>query len=92
MADIVAAGIYTYCSEHAVRIPDDISVVGFDDIPLSGLLVPGLTTMRQPGYDKGYEAARAVTLLLDGQSPSHRLMEARLVERGSVAAPKARES
>ncbi len=91
MADIVAAGIYAYCAERGVIIPRDLSVVGFDDIPLSRLLSPGLTTMRQPGYEKGYEAARAVTMLLDGQTPAHRLMEARLVLRGSVAAPDFRE-
>jgi DNA-binding LacI/PurR family transcriptional regulator len=87
MADIVAAGIYACCRERGVRIPEDLSVAGFDDLPLASLLVPGLTTMRQPGFKKGYEAALAVTQLLDGKKPPHRFMEAELVVRGSVAAP-----
>lgn len=88
MADIVAAGIYESCRARGVRIPEELSVAGFDDIPLAGLLVPGLTTVRQPGFEKGYEAALAVTQLLDGRKPSHRHMGSELVVRGSVSRPR----
>ena len=59
--DLMAIGFIRRCLELHVRVPEDISVTGFDDIPEARLLHPELTTVRQPGRDMGRAAA---TLLL----------------------------
>jgi len=87
MSDVVAFGFYAACRERGIRIPEDLSVTGFDDVPYSSLLSPPLTTVRQPGYLKGYEAARIVLERLAGGSPGHIVMETELVTRTSAAAP-----
>lgn len=59
--DLMAIGFIRRCGELNIRIPEDISVTGFDDIPEARLLSPQLTTVRQPGQSMGSAAA---TLLL----------------------------
>lgn len=61
--DLMAFGVIRYCRELHLRIPEDISIVGFDDIPGAELLDPPLTTVAQPGREMGGAAAR---LLLHG--------------------------
>lgn len=90
MADIVAFGFYEVCAELGLRIPEDLSVVAFDDIEMSALLAPGLTTVRQPGYKKGYEAGRVLLSMVNGGPPERITMESVLVQRSSfrpLAAP-----
>ena len=60
--DLVAVGTLQACADLGRSVPDDLSVVGFDDIPLAALVTPPLTTCRVPRYDVG---ARAMRLLLD---------------------------
>ncbi len=70
------------------RVPLDVSVVGFDDIPLAGYLDPPLTTVRQPMYEMGRQAMHTLLTLLRGQSaPSAITMSGELVVRRSSAAP-----
>lgn len=57
--DIVAAGAYQAIKERGLSIPDDISVVGYDDVPVAAELDPGLTTVRVPLEAMGREAVRA---------------------------------
>jgi DNA-binding LacI/PurR family transcriptional regulator len=65
--DEQAAGVYAAAQQRGLRIPEDISVVGFDDVPMARWLVPALTTVRQPIAEL---AARAVrTLLGDRAEP-----------------------
>jgi DNA-binding LacI/PurR family transcriptional regulator len=59
--DLMAFGVIAYCRDHGLRVPGDVSVVGFDDVPLASLLVPSLTTVRQPAADMG---RRATEMLL----------------------------
>ena len=87
MADIVAMGIYELCDERRVRIPADLSVVAFDDIEMARLVRPGLTTIRQPSFKKGYEAGRMVLGMLGGAPAGQVVMAFELVVRGSSAAP-----
>jgi LacI family transcriptional regulator len=61
-SDMMAQGVYTALQEAGRRIPDDIAVVGFDDLPTAIHLSPPLTTIRQPLREKG---AIATGLLLD---------------------------
>lgn len=71
-----------------VRVPDELSVVGYDDVSFAAELSPALTTVRQPTYQVGYAAAE---LLLDERQPEHRhqevLFHPRLIVRDSTAAP-----
>jgi DNA-binding LacI/PurR family transcriptional regulator len=89
MADIVALGIMEQCAARGLSIPGDISIVAFDDIEMAALMPPGLTTVRQPGFNKGYEAGRVLLGMLNGAEPEQISMEAELVVRGSAAALKA---
>ena len=59
--DTQATGIYRALSEHGLRVPDDMSVIGFDDIPSTEWMSPPLTTIRQPLREMG---SIAVDLLL----------------------------
>ncbi|GBC93197.1 putative HTH-type transcriptional repressor ExuR [bacterium HR15] len=58
--DPMALGVLEACQQHGVRVPDDLSVVGFDDIPLAALANPPLTTVRNPIHEIGYHAAQAL--------------------------------
>jgi alanine racemase len=87
MADIVALGVYEACRAAGLRIPEDLSVAGFDDIPGAAIAQPPLTTFRQPGREKGAAAADLVVALLEGRPAEHRHLAAELVTRASLAAP-----
>ena len=88
--DHLALGILRALHERGLRVPDDISVVGFDDVPEAGYFIPPLTTVRP---DFHAVAERALTLLLlqiEAGTPSaelHTLAPA-LVQRDSVARPR----
>jgi LacI family transcriptional regulator len=56
--DMLALGCYDVLAERGLRCPDDLSIVGFNDMPLVDKLQPGLTTVRIPHYDIGWEAGR----------------------------------
>jgi DNA-binding LacI/PurR family transcriptional regulator len=93
MADAVALGAYQACRRSGLSIPSDISVAGFDDIPMAANAMPPLTTVYQPGREKGAVAAALVALLLDGVDAEHRQvlhrrLETRLMVRASTAAPR----
>jgi LacI family transcriptional regulator, galactose operon repressor len=53
--------------EHRLRVPDDVSVVGFDDLPFAPWTAPPLTTVRQPLRDMGAMAARMLLSLIKGR-------------------------
>lgn len=62
--DETALGAYKACWERGLKIPDDISVTGFDDLPLAGYFYPPLTTVRQPLYEMGAKAVNYLQLFL----------------------------
>jgi LacI family transcriptional regulator len=66
--DLMAYGVYQVLKSNGYKIPDDISVVGFDDIQLSALLDPALTTIRQPAYEMGLESAKMIIKLIEGKN------------------------
>jgi alanine racemase len=88
MADVVALGVMDTCRSLDISIPRDLSLAGFDAIPESALSNPPLTTLRQPGTEKGRIAAELVLEILDGAEVSHRLLDADLVIRASTASPR----
>lgn len=65
--DLMAIGAMECLRAAKIRVPEDISVVGFDDLPISVLLTPRLTSVRQPAHDMGYRAAKVLFDLLDGK-------------------------
>jgi len=94
MADVVALGAYEACRQLGLSIPANLSIAGFDDIPMAASALPPLTTVRQPGREKGSVAAALVVRLLEGgeglpHQGLHRSLDTQLVVRGSTAAPRA---
>jgi LacI family transcriptional regulator len=87
--DSLAVGCYLALERAGLRVPEDISVIGFDDLPLTAELRPSLSTMRFPGYDMGLEAADLVLAQMDGeQIPRRRvLLSPELVARQSTTPP-----
>lgn len=90
MSDAMAIGVLSAARQLGIRVPRDMSIVGFDDIELAPYTDPPLTTVRQPTRLKGEEAVR---LLLDGpprrddQRGEHRLLDTQLVIRSSTTTP-----
>ncbi len=84
--DFIAIGAIRALHEVGRSVPDDISVVGFDDIPWAGFSVPGLTTVHQPLGDLGWEASDLLIRRISGDTaPQVNLaLPLRLVSRGSV--------
>lgn len=87
--DGMAIGVYNAATRAGLRIPEDLSVVGFDDHPLDGWIVPSLTTVRQPLREMGEAAARMVMHLAAGTPlPSKRVeLATELIVRESTAPP-----
>jgi LacI family transcriptional regulator len=91
-SDIMAIGAMRAIREARLRIPDDIAVVGFDDIPLAALSDPQLTTVRQHVYQFGISAVELLTDLIEnGLTPRRRIiMATELVIRESCGAHRRR--
>lgn len=85
--DLQAMGVYQAAREARLRIPEDLSVVGFDDVPVAGWMGPALTTIRQPLADMGVVAARMALALAAGEPVAalHVELPTTLVPRGSTA-------
>ncbi|MGI6877475.1 LacI family DNA-binding transcriptional regulator [Microbacterium sp. gxy059] len=83
--DHLAIGLIRACVEGGIRVPEDLSVVGFDDIDVAGYLTPALTTVRQPFAELGGEAVR---LLLEPGVAAPQPVRPLLVVRDSVAPPR----
>jgi LacI family transcriptional regulator len=87
--DLLAVGALTAIVERGLRCPEDVSVVGYNDSPLTGHLAPPLTTVRVPTAELGVRAARLVTALLAGtQEQLDGPLRPELVVRRSTAAPR----
>jgi LacI family transcriptional regulator len=69
-----------------LRVPDDLSVVGFDNVPEAALSVPPLTTVEQPIHDMGTQAVQMLIKLIQGQEvdPTHVRLPTALVVRQST--------
>ncbi len=86
--DRTAIGLMTRAREAGVRLPEDLSVVGFDDIEASWYVTPPLTTVRQPRVEMGRAAMEMVLALLAGEEVQDRIFPCELVVRDSTAPPK----
>lgn len=81
--DILAHSTMFHCFELGLRVPDDISIMGYDDIPLCRYTTPPLTTIRQNRSALGKSAFYALSSQLNGVALSSHLLHAELIKRGS---------
>lgn len=90
-ADVVAIGMMAGLAESGSRVPDDVSIIGFDDLDVSEYVAPGLTTIAQDMPAKVAEAARIILDEIErGEGPRAPVtLGVRLVDRGTVAPPRA---
>lgn len=86
--DWMAAGCYAALAKAGLRCPEDVSVIGYDDIPLSGQLSPSLSTMHYPGYEMGLEAAGLILAEMNEKVATRTvLLRSELIARQSTAEP-----
>jgi LacI family repressor for deo operon, udp, cdd, tsx, nupC, and nupG len=92
-SDLLALGAISELRSRGIRVPDDVSVIGYDDIPVASYVDPPLTTIRQPMREVG---AAAATIVIDGiarqragedRETVRQLLQAPLVVRRTVAPP-----
>ncbi|NEA36069.1 LacI family DNA-binding transcriptional regulator [Streptomyces sp. SID13031] len=90
LADSMAFGVYAACKELGIVVPDELSLLGYDDQPMSQLLSPPLSTFHWPLDDLVADVVSRVTSAVDTNRRVRRTtVEPTLIERGSVAAPPA---
>ena len=88
MSDVMAIGAIHAAEKRGLKVPEDISIVGFDDIDEAEHSRPALTTVRQPVREKGAAAARLLLTAVDRRDfepPEHRRLETKLITRASTA-------
>jgi LacI family transcriptional regulator len=93
--DVMAFGVVRAALDRGLRIPEDLSLIGFDNIEFSGIVHPPLTTIHQPKYEMGYAAVEILLRLAREkakQTPEHRLLGVEMIERQSCREPAAKRS
>jgi LacI family transcriptional regulator len=91
LADSMAFGVYAACSELGIRVPEELSLLGYDDQPMSQLLTPPLSTFHWPLDELVTDVVARVTSAIDTNRRVRRTtVVPELIERGSVAAPPAK--
>jgi LacI family transcriptional regulator len=88
--DQMALGACLALQRRSLRVPQDVSVMGFDDLSISRYSIPPLSTVHHPAYELGQGAAAAMLCLLRGEKPSFNLPGPRVIARDSTAAPSTR--
>ncbi len=85
-SDVVAIGAIQAIKNHHLAIPQDISLIGFDDIPTAAYFDPPLTTIRLPAYKIGREAGEKLIQIIRGQEPQplQNLLDTKLIIREST--------
>jgi LacI family transcriptional regulator, galactose operon repressor len=89
-SDAVALGVMTQARNKGIAIPQDISLVGFDGMPINDLLGPPLTSIAQPIDDLGRRGAERLLAMIGGEpfEPTRTRLPVELVQRASVAPPR----
>ncbi|MFF2324728.1 MULTISPECIES: LacI family DNA-binding transcriptional regulator [unclassified Streptomyces] len=88
--DHMAMGVLAACAEQGVRVPEDVSLVGFDDMAGAGYLVPALTTVRQDFGRLGRSSVESLLRMLRGERAVREKISPELIVRRSTAAPQVR--
>ena len=73
--DDLAHGAIFHCQRAGIRVPEQVAVAGFNDLPASGLMVPSLTTVETPRYEVGYRAASLLLDVIAGRTPPARRID-----------------
>lgn len=84
-SDLIAYGVIRECEQRGFHVPEDISVIGFDDLPLSAHLTPPLTTIRQERTELGKCGYMALHSLMNHVSVSKNLLRPQFIIRNSTA-------
>ncbi len=89
--DTIALGALSALHEAGRRVPDDVAVVGFDDIPTAAWMIPSLTTIRSPAVESGRRMTELLIDLIEGSPPDVRIqtLPSPLIVRRSCGAPPA---
>jgi len=88
-ADLIAAGLVAGLHRIGKRVPDDVSVMGFDNLSVSRMVYPALTTVDQSILEKGRLAGNLAVAMLGKDKPSREtVMPVKIVERDSVGSPR----
>ncbi|OMF17935.1 LacI family transcriptional regulator [Paenibacillus amylolyticus] len=84
--DIAAMAVLHEATRIGRKVPDDVQVIGFDDIPMSSLLSPALSTIRQPAYEMGREAAGLLIQLVEQAAVENKNIQlpVSFIERGTT--------
>ena len=82
--DLMAVGALSVLRARGLRVPEDVSLVGYNDVPIVGHLTPPLTTVRQRTLELGRQSGETMIRLLRGESVEDVVLGASLVMRGSV--------
>jgi len=87
--DLMAFGVLRYAQKHDILVPQELSVVGFDDMMMASYSTPSLTTIRQPKYELGQKAAKLLLDRVRGDTspPVQLTLPTKLVIRESTAPP-----
>jgi Transcriptional regulators len=88
VSDIYAAAIIKACKKNGLRVPQDVSVIGFDNIDISMMTDPAITTVSQPSYQMGYQACDLLFEKIANRNLPNKqiLLETELIVRGSTTA------
>jgi len=82
--DLAAIGLLAAAARTGLRVPDDLAVIGYDNIPLSAFCVPALTTIDQPKEEMGRTAVTMCLQALAGEEVSNIVLKGRLILRDSA--------
>ena len=87
--DLSALGLLAVVQQHGLRVPEDLSIVGFDDLPAASQIHPALTTVRQPTLELGRAAVNTLLAMIAGvpTATSKVMLPTELVVRRSTGAP-----
>ena len=88
-SDLIAMGVMDAARGRSLKLPADLSIVGFDDVPMSAVLLPQLTTVRQPLTDMGHKATQMLLSLIQkpDEKQSSIILPTELIVRDSTAPP-----
>lgn len=84
ISDRMAAGVLTALQECKIRVPQEVSVIGFDNIDLTYMMTPALTTVSQPRIELGISACREVIRRIRGQTAESKILNHKLIIRNST--------
>lgn len=84
-ADVFAASVIKAANRFSIKIPEELGVVGFDNIELAAVTIPGITTINQPSFQTGFTAAESLfELIYSNTIPRSILLDTELISRESI--------